>query len=163
MNSKVLARQSSHKPYLIKMRNNFLDPQNPCKYPQIPPKIIPIDSVKPILLTKNIRQAHNFLIKNDLEKATTSYEKLTLSYPKNLICKVNLAACLIKLNMNERALELLNQCESLTVDNFYVNYNKSVAFYYLNQMQESLKIVEKGLKSLYKQEFLELQQMIEKY
>ena len=124
------------------------------------PRYAPIEGVKNLSLHKLLTQAFQLQSKEYFDKAIALYEKLVLSYPKNVISKVNLAVCLIKLNMNERALQVLTQAECLSPTNFFIIYNKALTLYYLNQKTNAINIIDEALKLSNSKELLELKEFL---
>jgi CRP-like cAMP-binding protein/tetratricopeptide (TPR) repeat protein len=127
----------------------------------------PVPKFVQIETTKNLR-FNNLVLKTDklqsnrlYERAVQLYERMLIMVPRSLNPKINLSGCLIKLNMNERALQVLNQAEALDPKNDYIHYNKAVALYYLNQKKQALQSIENGIASNNSLEFKELKEIIE--
>ena len=111
------------------------------------PKAMPLEPSKSANLSKLLKQAFILYSKELYDSAITLYEKITLSYPRNVQSRINFAVCLIKLNMNERALHILDQASSLCSENFYIVYNKALAYFLQRDRLKALKVINdaKGL------------------
>lgn len=105
------------------------------------PKPMPLEPFKNCNLAKLLKQAFILQTKDLYDSAVTVYEKVALSFPHNIHCRVNLAVCLIKLNMIERAVHILTQAQSLNPENFYIIYNKVLAFFLQKDFQKALKLI----------------------
>lgn len=112
------------------------------KKTQIEPKCMSQETLKNIEFNKNFRLAFNLQSKNYYDKAIRVYEKLSLTFPKNLQAKVNLSYCLIKLGMNERALEVLESLAVAFPKSFNVNYNKAVAYFGMGQKLKAISALD---------------------
>jgi CRP-like cAMP-binding protein len=129
-------------------------------FSKLHPKVMPLEPCRSAQLSKLLKQAFILQSKEQFDSAIVLYEKITLSYPRNVQSRVNFAVCLIKLNMNERAIHILDQADSLSQENFYIVYNKSLAYFLQKDRLKALKVLKDAQSLEGNKDLLELKDAI---